>query len=478
MNTVSKNIFWLSASRTLSLVFLFFAYSQLLRYLGPVQYGQYQFVLSFVLLFSTVVDFGIQQFITKKISEEPSKAKKYFHSFLTFEILVALSLYIVLLSTAFFGHYEKTVLIAITVTGLGMVANALTYPFLAVMTAAQDLKKVALINLINSCVNFTFIFLAIWFGKHIVFLASIQLVFGIIDLVIYRVFITKHIQKPEVFKTLTDYDLSIIKNILKSGWPFVLLVGFSAIYNRIDMVIITRLLGYEQTGYYGAAYKIFDLLAFFPAIVSHSLFPHFSSLMIQGSVIKVRENLEKYLRIMIVGAIPVAFGGTILSKQLIVLVAGDRYVQAAPILSILVWAPAILSIYIPLNSLVISQLTKKALVVTGVNVFVNVIGNLIFIPYFGLKAAAYMTVFSELLQGTFYFYFIRTSITGFRFFSLLWKPLLSGLIMGFVLFSVSLSNVFAAIASGFCVYVLGLLVLGFFEEQDLLFAQSFFKKVV
>ena len=45
--------------------------------------------------------------------------------------------------------------------------------------------------------------------------------------------------------------------------PFALLVGFSAIYNRIDVVIITALKGYIQTGYYTAAYKIFDLLGFF-----------------------------------------------------------------------------------------------------------------------------------------------------------------------------------------------------------------------
>ena len=68
-SNITKNIFWLTASRVAALVMLALAYFALFRYLKPFGSGQYQFVLSYVLLFSTVVDFGIQQFITKKIAE-------------------------------------------------------------------------------------------------------------------------------------------------------------------------------------------------------------------------------------------------------------------------------------------------------------------------------------------------------------------------------------------------------------------------
>jgi len=70
---VSKNIFWLTFSRAIALGLLFLAYTQLFRYLGPFGSGQYQFVLSYVLIFSTIVDFGVQQFITKRMAEELTK---------------------------------------------------------------------------------------------------------------------------------------------------------------------------------------------------------------------------------------------------------------------------------------------------------------------------------------------------------------------------------------------------------------------
>ena len=474
-SSVSKNILWLTISRMAALGLLFIAYAALFRYLMPFGSGQYQFVLSYVLLFSTVVDFGIQQFITKKISEDPSRAKIYFQNFFTFEALAAAVLYALLLAIGYLKHFEPVVFQAIAIVGLGMVANALCYPFMAVLAAFQDIKKVALINFFNSLVNISIIFLAITLHQSIVFLASIQLIFGILDLILYRIFVKKYLPKPEVLKAIFRFDFSLIKNILKQGWPFAVLVGFSAIYNRIDVVIITEIKGFVDTGLYTAAYKIFDLLGFFPAAVSFTLFPFFASLMAKKALGEIKANLEKYLRLMAAAALPMAVGGMLLSTRLISFVAGPGYEAAAPVLAILIWAPAILFIYIPVNSLVISQLTKKAVLITGANVIINILGNLLLIPHYGIKAAAAMTVVSEGLQGIFYFYFVRKNITGFNFESFLYKPILAAIVMGVVLWPIRGRALFITLPLGAVTYFLMLWGSGFLSKQDFTTIKSLFK---
>jgi O-antigen/teichoic acid export membrane protein len=458
-----------------ALVMLALAYFALFQYLKPFGSGQYQFVLSYVLLFSTVVDFGIQQFITKKISEDPENTKKYFQEFFSFETLAALLLYVILVVIAYFRNYGTVVFEAIAVTGLGMVLNALTYPFLSVMAAFQEMKKVALINFLNSLVNIGVIFAAIIFHRYIVFLASVQVIFGILDLILYRQFVKKYIPNPQVLKAIFRFDFHLIKNILKQGWPFALLVGFSAIYNRIDVVLITAIKGYVQTGLYTAAYKIFDLLGFFPSVVSYTLFPFFSGLMAKKAINEVRENLEKYLKLMLAGALPMAAGGMILSAKLIGLVAGPGYAESAPVLAILIWAPAILFVYIPLNSLVISQLTKKAVLITGINVIVNTVGNLILIPRFGIRASAVMTVVSESLQGTFYFYFVRKNITNFHFLNIIYKPIFSALAMGLVLWPIRHNSLLITLPVGAAVYFLMLFATGFVGREEIKLAKNLFK---
>lgn len=460
----------------MALGLLFLAYAHLFRYLGPFGSGQYQFVLSYVLIFSTLVDFGVQQFIIKRMSEDGANLKKYFHNFLVFESVVALGLYLILLGIAYFRHYDPVVFQAVAVTGLGMAANALAYPFLSVMTARQDLKKVALINFLNSLVNISVIFLAIWLKRYIVFLASIQLIFGIMDLALYRIFISKHLPRPEIFKAFADFDFGIIKNIFVKAWPFALLVGFSAIYNRIDVIIIARLLGYEQTGLYTAAYKFLDILNFFPSSVSLVLFPVLAGFMAKNMLFEVRLTLEKYIRLMLAIALPMAFGGAVLSGALIKLIAGKEFSAAASVLSILIWAAAILFIYIPVNSLIISQLTKKAALITGANVVVNIAGNLLLIPHFGIKAAAIMTIISESLQGFFYFYFVRKNITDFAFFKNFWQPALASAVMAAVLWKIKDSNLAISLAAGVLVYAGILLISGFVKKDDINFVKAFFKK--
>lgn len=473
---ISKNIFWLTISRAIALTCLFFAHAKLFRYLGPFGSGQYNFVLSYVMFFSIVVDFGVLQFITKKISEQPEKAKEYFYEFFKFELLVAFILYLTLVCVAWLNGFPTVVFYAIGLAGLGLFANALTYPFLAVMTAFQDLKKVALINFLNSLVNIAVIFLAIYFKKYIVFLSSVQLAFGVLSLILYLYFCKKYIGKINLISIVKNYTFSNLTSIFKYSWPFALLVGFSAIYNRIDVIIITKFLGYEQTGLYSAAYKFFDLLNFFPASVSHVLFPLFAMLMAGKQLTLVRENIEKYLRVMIFAALPVAVGGTLLSKNLISLVAGEQFASSAEVLSILIWAVCILFIYIPLNSLVISQLTKKAMVVTGVNVLVNILGNFILVPKFGIKAAAFMTVFSETIQAVFYFYFVKTNIVEFDFVKYLLKPVFAAAIMGIFIFLIKGLGLFFALSGGSLVYLLTLFIVGFFRQEEFIKFSSLFKK--
>ncbi len=475
MSSPSKNIFWLSLSRIISLILLFLAYLFLTSYLGPYRYGQFQFVLSYSTLFGVMVDFGLQQYIIKKISEDKSQAKKYFHNFLVVEIVLASLLYVVMVAVAYYNNYDREVIHAIIVSGLGMTLTGLTYPFLSVVTAFYDLKKAAILNFLSSFINFLIILLTIWLHGGIVMLVTQQVVYAIVALIIYYFLIQKHIGKPEILRGLFSLDSKIVKGIIKYGPPFALLAGFATLYNRIDVVLIKHFYDYSQVGLYSAAYKIFDLLAFFPAVVAYALYPLFASLMAEKKIGEVRDIIEKYLRMMTAIALPMAVGGMLLSNQLMGILDA-RFSNAAPVLSIVVWAPAVLYIYVVANSLVISQLTKWAVVITATNVLINIIGNIILLPHYGIKGAAVMTVVSETFQAIFYFYFVRTKVTNFKFFSLVWRPVLGAIVMGVVVWYFRAWPLVPAVVLGVVVYGAALLALRFFQKDDIAFVKSFLKR--
>ncbi len=474
---------WLTVSRIISLVLLFLAYTQLFRYLGAYSFGQFQFILSYVTLFGVIIDFGIQQYIIKRMSEDRDNVKVYFHNFLAIESVLAFAVYGAMVAIAYFNNYDPLVIRGIVVAGLGTAIFGLTYPFLAVLTSFYDLKKAAFLNFLSSVVNVAIIFASIHFRWSIVALVSQQLIYAVIAVCVYYVFVQKYIGKPELMKGFRTLDGAIVKKIFYAVLPFALLVGFSTVYNRIDVILITKLLGYTQTGLYSVAYKLFDLMAFFPAVVSHSLYPVFTRLMAQGQTGEVRKTLERYLRFMIALALPIGVGGMILAVPLIRLLTGDEFAapeqirESARVLQVLVWAPTILFIYIVVNSIVISQLTKFAMGITAANVLINIVGNIILLPRIGIIGAAIMTLVSEFAQGAFYFYVVRKKITDFRFFGLLWQPLLASLLMGIAVWQVRGIFLPFAVALGVGVYSVSLLVFRFFKNDDMLYIKSLLGKV-
>lgn len=474
--STSRNIFWLSASRALALVLLALAYFKLYPYLGPFSAGQHQFVLSYGTIFAVIVDFGIQQYIIKKMSEEPEKIKKYFYNFFAVELVIALLIYGAMLGIALYNQYDMIVIQAIALVGLGMIANALTYPFLAVLSVHHDLRKVALINFINSMVNVGIIFATIYFEKSIVFLVSNQFIFGVIGLTLYYRYVKAYIPRPHLFGGFSDIHWSFIKQILIASLPFALLVGFSTIYNRIDAIIIQKYLGFYDLGLYAAAYRFFDLLGFFPSIVSFSLYPVFAQLMNKQAIADVRAHIEEYVRLMIAFALPLGVGGMILAEPLIVLLAKEEYIGGAGALRILIWAPAILCIYVTANALVISQMTKNAVYVTLTNVIINIAGNIILVPRIGIIGAAIMTIVSELIQGIYYFYVVHTKITHFSISAFFLKPLIASIIMGLAILPLMHLHVLITIAIGGIIYGSVLVLLRFFTKQDVVFIKNLLLK--
>ncbi len=181
----------------------------------------------------------------------------------------------------------------------------------------------------------------------------------------------------------------------------------------------------------------------------------------------VRDALKNYTRYMIALAVPLAIGGVVLAPKLILLVAGPSFYSGFPALQILVFGSAILFIYAAVNSIMINKLTRIAAWITFANIFVNSIGNLLLIPHYGFKAAAFMTVFSELTQAGLYFYFVNTRIVSFRFFRYFIKPVLAAALMAVILYPFRFHPIYMTLPLGAVAYAVLILLSGFFERTDL-----------
>ncbi|KKQ83069.1 MAG: Polysaccharide biosynthesis protein, partial [Candidatus Daviesbacteria bacterium GW2011_GWF2_38_7] len=88
------------------------------------------------------------------------------------------------------------------------------------------------------------------------------------------------------------------------------------------------------------------------------------------------------------------------------------YSQSIPVIKILSLAIPFMFIHAPAVSLLLStdKYLKDVLILSVLAVSFNIIANLIFIPKYGLFAAAYVTVLSEILSFVVFFLLIKKRI--------------------------------------------------------------------
>ncbi len=74
------------------------------------------------------------------------------------------------------------------------------------------------------------------------------------------------------------FDVSIVKSLLSASWPVIFANLSYVIYQRVDRVILQRMLGSYAVGVYSASVRIYEPLAGLAVIIGSSLYPQFVNL--------------------------------------------------------------------------------------------------------------------------------------------------------------------------------------------------------
>ena len=267
--------------------------------------------------------------------------------------------------------------------------------------------------------------------------------------------------------------------MLKRAFPFFLSGIFATMYFRIDVTLMSKLVPlsligyYENTvreaviGWYSASYNLFDAASSIAQAISAAILP-VAVILFKESQKKFTELANMSIRYLLYITIPIAFGTTVLAEKFIELIYGPEYFLAALSLKILIWALIPLGVNYVFSTIIISMhKEKKALIVLGSIVVVNILSNLILIPLFSLYGAAFSTVFTELIYFIGYYVIILKDYKAIPFWNHLLKPLVSSVLMFFVLLFFNTYNVFILILLGIFTYLISMFLLRAFSFNEI-----------
>jgi len=256
--------------------------------------------------------------------------------------------------------------------------------------------------LLNVSVAF-FGFVAVFFFKLAIFGAVLTFLFAhVFYLLVLGAFLLK-----EKISFSFSFDFSFWKKALISSLPYGLLAFLGLLYFKIDVVLLTFIKGEAQTGFYGASYKFLEGLHFIPLTVGTALFPVMARLH-QGNLIELKKLYFSSLKFLLLVAVFLVlilfFGAPILIKILY----GPAFDSSILALKILSFTLPFMFLHVPGAHLLMSteKFLKSIIVLSLFTVLFNIIFNLILIPPFGLVGASLVTVFSEVVSFTLFFWFI------------------------------------------------------------------------
>lgn len=178
---------------------------------------------------------------------------------------------------------------------------------------------------------------------------------------------------------------------LAAGATFMWLVGMSAILTNADTILVGALIGPAEAGVYRVASQLAMFVGLPLTAVSVAMAPSISALHATGRLDELRERARMAARSVLIGAIGIAAGIGVFGPYVLA-AFGPEFARAYVPSMILVGAYVIHSAMATASYLLFMTAHERtAMFIFTAGIVVNVIGNLLLIPEYGMAGAAIAT---------------------------------------------------------------------------------------
>jgi O-antigen/teichoic acid export membrane protein len=455
-----KNILSLATAQVVTKLVNMAASIAIVRYLGSEELGRYAYVLAFAYPFGAMTDFGLATYAIREISRGRSRESEVIATLRHTLFLGAGLGWVVMMGCGAMLHRDAVLLASLALAGLASVLSAVTTPMLVSLIVREDLRTVAVCQILGSLLGSAAVAGALLLGGK-----TVSLLLGATAANVVLIAVTYVLAgwPPGTFPV----PLSAVGDMIREALPFgLLLIGF-AVYYRIDMVMLEWLRGTRELGIYAAAYRFLDGIIPLAASIARPFYPRFSGLAdrdLHGS----RELLEKTWKPLLGLILPLAIGICFAAAPLTLTLFGSEFTDSTAPLQILIWGslPLVL-IMIPTQALMAAGRVWPLVGVYGLSACLNILGNLLLIPWWGAVGAATMTVVCEWLNLALVGIMLRREFSVCIEWRGLWRYAIAVMGMVSVLWLAQGSGVAIAVFSGAMGYVAMLVVLGCVRIPDL-----------
>lgn len=387
---------------------------------GAEQYGFYFNLFNFSFLFNILCDFGITNYNNRNIAQNNQLLNKHFSSIVILKVLLGIFyLFITLIAAVLWGYKNVEIQMLIFLAINQFLISFILY-LRSNISGLLMFKTDSILSVLDRIVMIAICSVLLWGGItsspfRIEWFVYSQTVAYIITALVAMLLVIK---KASFKKFTWNYPFFLL--ILKQSLPFAILVLLMSFYNRLDTVMLVRLIegpeGKIQSGIYAHSYRLLDASNNIAYLFSLLLLPLFAKL------IKTRSPIDKMVKLsfsilfvisVTVTAICFAYNVEIIDFLY------DHYIEeSARLFPILMTCFIAISTTYVFGTLLTANGNLKHLnYLAAAGMVLNLVLNLILIPRLGAYGSAWASLVTQIIMAilqvilSFYFFNLKVRIS-------------------------------------------------------------------
>jgi O-antigen/teichoic acid export membrane protein len=363
-------------------------------------YGLYFALFNFSFLLNILLDFGITNFNNKNIAQNNHLITKHFSSILVLKLMLGVAFMVVTLLAGMLLGYNSDQIHLLTMMGLNQFLAFMIMYLRSNLAGLHLFATDSIISVLDRTLMIIFCSILLW-GNVLDHPMTIDLfvytqTFSYLLTTLITLFIV--MRKAKFTRLKWNYPFFIL--ILKKSLPFAILVLLMTFYNRVDAVMLERMLpdGALESGIYAAAYRVLDSANMFSFLFAGLLLPMFARML------RYKESVEQLVKlafsILITPAVVVVVASLLYSEDIMGMLYKQHVAESAGVFSIIMGCFVATSLTYIFGTLLtangnLMQLNLMAASGMGLNLLLNII----LIPHYKAIGAAYSSVITQFLTA-------------------------------------------------------------------------------
>jgi O-antigen/teichoic acid export membrane protein len=364
----------------------------LTRYLGLDEFGRYSVLMAVCWVTLPFLNMGFPKIFVREIAQRKKKAPTYILIGWTWNILMTLVLFFILLSIHLGYEFEQiAALLLISLTG-GIMAMTQTAGSLSI--AFQYMHYETIPALISMTVLTVLIAVGIYFQQGLNVILSAYAAAYLIGLVLTVKLTNKLFPYLQKIKRIT-LSRNETKKLLKESLQIALFQILVQLHLYLSVFLLKAMAGNAAAALFQAPFRIFTRVQIIPMTCIPVLLPIFSKLFFAEKNEELRRTSETLFKSMLLICLLLTFYAASLADLFIPLILGSDFQASAQVFRVLSFSISFFFLNTMFNALFIaSKKTALTVWIQSGGVFFCILINFVLIPVSGTIGSSWAIVIS------------------------------------------------------------------------------------